>query len=125
MLAFGAEPHPSALLMRDLAVAMANERLPADDDGVNFQERVDAAIEDLRSAAGEHVLADTAATVAFFAAMTITVDATGHSGPELPRLIKRVAWLRSQFDAIAFPAALLVAGGLALAIALRFARRTH
>mmetsp|Transcript_108017 Transcript_108017/g.344384 ORF Transcript_108017/g.344384 Transcript_108017/m.344384 type:complete len:129 (-) Transcript_108017:59-445(-) len=126
MLARGAKAHPHAPLMRALAAAMADERLPADGRGASPQDRVDAAAEALRLTAGEHVLADAAATVALFAAMTVTVDAAGHSSWELGTLApvaSGIAGLRARAEGLALPAALLAAAGLGAAIGARLARR--
>lgn len=123
MLTLGAENHPCVSLMSDVATAMADERLPADGMGAPPQLRVDAAVEALREAAGELALADTAATVAHFAAMTITVDAAGHSSAVARKLVGvmgRALRLRIRLRRLVMPAALLAVGGLGVVMGMRY-----
>jgi len=125
MLMLGSENHPCVSLMRDLAIAMADERLPANCKDASPQVRVDTAIEALRQAAGGLALADTAATVAHFAAMTITVDAAGHSSAEARKLAAVVAGtlrFRARFRSLVMPAALLAIAGLGVVIGMHLAK---
>eukprot|EP00913_Durusdinium_trenchii_P012378 g11619.t1 len=93
-LLMGDKLHPHVQLMIDLGKAMADERLPKDSSIQPPEQRVDrcwaelvmpprspshwipGCIQALKEAAGEEVLAEAAAVVAMFSAMTIVVDDT-------------------------------------------------
>jgi len=125
MLTFGAELHPCAPLMRDVAVAMADERLPADGKATSPQDRLDATLEVLRQSAGEHALADTAATLGHFASMTIVVDASGHTSWLMTRIapiVSCIVRLKARFGVLVMPVSLLIVGGLGAAICMLVAR---
>mmetsp|Transcript_116156 Transcript_116156/g.339710 ORF Transcript_116156/g.339710 Transcript_116156/m.339710 type:complete len:111 (-) Transcript_116156:334-666(-) len=105
--------------MRELAAAMADERLPPSSDGQQPGERVDAASRALREAGGEHVLADAAGVIALFAAITIPVDAAGHSSKELAKVapvMRGVARTRTAAEGLLLPVGMAL-GGLAVAVA--------
>lgn len=81
-LLFGDRLHRDVQLMAELGSAMADERLPAEPGVPSRQQRIDRCIQALRDAAGEEVLANAAAVVAMFTAMTMLVDATGQTSKE-------------------------------------------
>lgn len=66
-----------------LGRALGNERLPAELGKPSPREEVDRCAAELKMAAGDEIAANAAA---MFAAITIPVDASGHSSPELARL---------------------------------------
>lgn len=69
-----------------LGRALGNERLPAELGKPSPREEVDRCAAELKMAAGDEIAANAAAIAAMFAAITIPVDASGHSSPELARL---------------------------------------
>lgn len=73
-----------------LGRALGNERLPAElglaKGKPSPREEVDRCAAELKMAAGDEIAANAAAIAAMFAAITIPVDASGHSSPELARL---------------------------------------
>ncbi|CAK9037783.1 unnamed protein product [Durusdinium trenchii] len=85
-LLMGDKLHPHVQLMIDLGKAMADERLPKDSSIQPPEQRVDRCIQALKEAAGEEVLAEAAAVVAMFSAMTIVVDATGQTSKEMAKI---------------------------------------
>eukprot|EP00440_Ansanella_granifera_P011828 gb/GFBE01012848.1/.p1 GENE.gb/GFBE01012848.1/~~gb/GFBE01012848.1/.p1 ORF type:complete len:106 (+),score=18.32 gb/GFBE01012848.1/:1-318(+) len=105
---------------------MADERLPATEGATSPQERIDSAIKALREGAGEHVLADAAGVVGLFAAMTVTVDAGGHSSRELEKLapvMRAAAGIRRKTEGLLLPAGLLLLAGVVAAFTRRMSLR--
>jgi len=90
-------------------------------DKKDAQARLDIATAALRAKGGDHALLDAAGVVAFFSAMTIMVDATGHNNPFMPkitRVMERVVDVKKKVAGWLLPACvglvLCCAGGLAL-----------
>jgi len=69
-----------------LGRALGNERMPAEPGKLSPRAEVDRCAAELKMAVGDEIAANAAAIAAMFAAITIPVDASGHSSPELARL---------------------------------------
>mmetsp|Transcript_2936 Transcript_2936/g.5064 ORF Transcript_2936/g.5064 Transcript_2936/m.5064 type:complete len:108 (+) Transcript_2936:702-1025(+) len=101
-------------------MAVGAERFPPFD-----QQRIDRAAKAVRSQGGDGALLDAAGIAAFFSAMTIMVDATGHKNPFINKargFMDRLVKLRKKFGRCLVPGffflLLLVLLGLCTAIVL-------